>query len=172
MLFTLGTIHSISRFVKMRVRYSPPSAGLYDIAFKDTFTRPNVGGGLDDIKVYKRRGGSILGFLGRAFKYAIPFVKNLIVPEIGGFTNNILDDVSQNVPFRESVKRNFKSSVKNIGKRVVRGAGRVRKKPLKSKKSSRKTMKRTRKKSQKKARRENHCKVKSSDIFSSGKFDL
>ena len=156
----------------MRVKYIPPSDIVYDIAFKDTFNRPYVGAGLDDIRVYKRRGGSILGFLGRAFKYAIPFVKNLIMPEIGGFTNKVLDDVSQNVPLRESMKRNFKSSVKNIGRRVVRGGGKSRKKPLKSKKTSNKKLKRKRKNIQRSGKRKNHCKVKATDIFSNGKFDL
>ena len=156
----------------MRVKYHPPSENLYDVAFRDNFTRGNTGGGLDDIRVYKRRGGSFLGFLGRALKTAIPFIKNLIVPEIRGFTNNVLDDVSQNVPLRDTMKRNFKTSVKNIGTRVMRGGGKRRKTSVKRKKLVRKSRKKVKNKTKRKTKRKNHCKVKSSDIFTNGQFDL
>ena len=85
------------------------------------------------------------------------------------------EDVSQNVPVGRSMKQNFVSSAKNVGRRVLRGGGKVRKakrtvkrkKPGKRRKS-RKTNKRAKKG---RSRKKKRCNSKSKgDIFSSGIF--
>ena len=70
---------------------------------------------------------------------------------------NIARDVNENVPLKTSLKNNLVKSVKNVGKRVMRG-GRLRKRVRKvtsGKKSKRK----------KKAIRRGKCHVKKKDIF-------
>ena len=51
----------------------------------------------------------------------IPFIKSLILPEIGNFTKNLMDDISQNISPKQSIKSNLKKSVKNNGKKIIRG---------------------------------------------------
>ena len=80
--------------------------------------------------------------LGKVLKSSIPFLRNYILPEVGGFVKNMTSDVTNNVPIRNSVRRNLISSAQNIGKRIVRGAGRVTKS---------KRVKKRKKKSQKKS---------------------
>ena len=123
----------------MRVSYIPPSSALYDQLFNPNLNKQ--GFGLNDIRIYKKRGGSIFGFIRTLAKTAIPFVKNLLLPEIGNFAKNISQDVANNVPFKQSMKRNIISSGKNIGSRII-GGGRKRKK---NRKSANKTKKKSRK---------------------------
>ena len=108
----------------MRVRHVAPTAEEFDILFSNQALR---GSGLENINIYKKRGGSIFGILGSAIKSAIPFLRRAILPELGGFVKNVADDVSQNANFGQSVRRNLAASARNVGRRVMRGAGRVKK---------------------------------------------
>lgn len=136
----------------MRVSFIPPTSDHYDQLFNPHLNQR--GYGLNDIRIYKRRGGSIFGFIRTLAKNALPFVKRLILPEIGNFAKNVTDDLANNVPIKQSMRRNIISSGKNIGSRII-GAGKNKKKTSK-KKSVKKTKKRPKR-----------CK---NDIFSSGKY--
>ena len=107
----------------MRVPYVHPSSHHFDEAFGVNFR----GGSLSDIKIHRninnQRGGNLFGILGRSIKRAIPFIKSLILPELGNFTKNVMEDISQNIPPKQSIKSNLKKSVKNVGKKILRGGG-------------------------------------------------
>lgn len=120
----------------MRVPYIPPSENSYDLVFNEKLYDHTLGGGVNDIHVYRPVGGSLFGVLGRLVQRAIPFLKSIILPEVGSFTNNVLNDLSRNAPVRESLRNNLKSSVKNIGKRVVGGAKTKKRKSFSKKKKS------------------------------------
>ena len=102
----------------MRVPYIEPSLVHFDTIFSPS---NSVGGGINDINVYQQRGGSLFGVLGRVFKKALPFLKSLIFPEVGNFTKNIVDDMKQNVPFKQSVRKNVIKSGKNVGRKIMYG---------------------------------------------------
>ena len=112
----------------MRVRHVAPTAEQFDAIFSNTLR----GSGLDSINIYKRRGGSLFGILGSAIKSAIPFLRRTILPEFGGFVKNVAEDVASNGALGPSIKRNFASSVRNVGRRVMRGGGKVKKKAQKN----------------------------------------
>ena len=150
----------------MRVQYIYPTVDLYDEAFKDIYSKNARGGSLDEIRVYRKPvGGSLFGVLAKVLQTSLPFVKRLVLPEVRGFANNFMSDMKQNVPIRESLKKNLKTSAKNIGKRILRGG--ARKKRKKSIQKSSRVIKKP-----KRRRRKTHCSAKTSDIFNSGKFDL
>ena len=150
----------------MRVSYYTPLPHHYDTVFnfqENNFTR---GGGLQDISVYKRRGGSLFGILRGVFKRSIPFLKRYILPEIGSLVKNVSHDVSQNVPLRDTLKANTFNSLKNVGSRIVRGAGQKVKKHRKRKFINTKKKKKSLPKKSKKQKK--HCAVKrKKDIFDS-----
>ena len=159
----------------MRVPYVHPSSHHFDEAFGVSFR----GGGVSDIKIhrniYNQRGGSLFGILGRSIKRAIPFVKSLILPELGNFTKNVMDDISQNVSPKQSIKSNFKKSVKNVGKKIIRGGGdgKVKRKVVTKKKAKRVNRGKVVKKPQKKYVKKGvggKCDFMQDDIFSSEKY--
>ena len=117
----------------MRVSYFTPLPQHYDAVFNFQENNFSRGGGLQDISVYKRRGGSLFGILRGVFKRSIPFLKRFILPEIGSLVKNVSHDVSQNIPLRDTLKANTLNSLKNVGSRIVRGAGRKVKKHRKRK---------------------------------------
>ena len=151
----------------MRVQYIYPSVDLYDEAFKDIISQNSRGGSIDDIRVYKKPvGGNLFGILAKVLQTSLPFVKRLVMPEVSGFANNFMNDMQQNVPIGQSLKKNLKTSAKNIGKRILRGGARKKRK-ISSKRKKSKIIKRP-----KKTRKRKHCSKTKSDIFNSGKFDL
>ena len=124
----------------MRVAYVHPSAEDFNRLFSNSLH----GSGLNDIRVYRHysKGGSIFGVLGNLARSALPFLRGVILPEVGSFIKNITDDVSNNVPIRKSLKKNAKSSIGNLGKRVFSGKGktssnRINKNDKRKKKSKR-----------------------------------
>ena len=142
----------------MRVPYLPPASHHFDAVFnRNSLAR---GGGVDDIKIYQRRGGSFFGILGNVVKRAIPFLRRIILPEVGNLVNNVSQDVSQNMPLRQSMRKNLVSAAKNVKNRLVRGG--AKKKRKNSKKSKKNKKIKTGKKKGKK-----HChRKKNTDIFS------
>ena len=108
----------------MRVSYLPPTTSHFDVVFIP-YQNAGRGGSLRDIKVlkpyYYQRGGSLFGILGSIIKRSIPFLKNYILPEAGNFAMNLVKDINENVPVKASVKQNLVNSVKNVGKKVMRG---------------------------------------------------
>ena len=114
----------------MRVSYLPPTASHFDVVFTP-YQNAGRGGSLRDIKVlkpyYYQRGGSLFGILGSIIKRSIPFLKNFILPEAGNFAMNLARDINENVPVKASIKRNLVNSVKNVGKKVMRGGKKQKK---------------------------------------------
>ena len=104
----------------MRVSYFTPLPQHYDAVFNIQENNVTRGGGLQDISVYKRRGGSLFGILRGVFKRTIPFLKRFILPEVGGLVKNVTHDVSQSIPLRNSLKVNAMKSMKNVGSRIVK----------------------------------------------------
>ena len=142
----------------MRVTYIHPSSSHYDSIFTSPLMR---GGGVQDIKIYHSRGGSIFGVLGGLLRKSLPFIKSIIAPEFGNFVQNMTDDVSRNIPLKKSMKANLLKSTKNLGKRIMRGAGRS-----KSTKKKKKTVK------PKKKKKDSNNKSCHADIFTSNKYDF
>ena len=85
----------------MRVTYLPPSALHYDNAFANQ----NVirGKGIQDIQVYHQRGGNLFGVLGGLVRRALPFLKRIVLPEVGNFVQNVSNDYAQNIPFKQTL---------------------------------------------------------------------
>ena len=150
----------------MRVTYLHPSSHHYD----DVFGSKNEvrGEGLQDIRVYNHRGGSLFGVLGSLVRRSLPFLKRIILPEVGNFVRNVADDVGQNISFGQSMKNNALNSTKNIGKKIMRGGKLVKKKRKKQNIRNKKMMKIK----NKKKRKQRSIKSCNSDIFSSNKYDL
>ena len=92
----------------MRVSYFTPLPQHYDAVFNNQEIISNRGGGLEDISLYKRRGSSLFSILRGLFKRTIPFLKRLILPEVGS------------LPLRNSLKVNAMKSMKNVGSRIVK----------------------------------------------------
>ena len=103
----------------MRVPYFEPTSTDFDRAFD---TRNFQGGGLNDIRVYQQRGGSLLGILSGFAARALPFLRSIILPEIGNFTKNVTSDYGNNIPMKQSLKRNAVSSGKNIARKLMGGS--------------------------------------------------
>ena len=133
----------------MRVPYLPLASHHFDVVFdRNKVLR---GGSLDDIKIYQRRGGSFFGIIGNVVKRALPFLRRIILPEVGNLVNSVAQDISQNVPLRQSVRKNIATSAKNVRDRVMRGGAKKKRKTVKKiKRNSRKIKKRQ--KSKKKSR--------------------
>ena len=140
----------------MRASYMQPSLE----EFAHLFTFHSIGGGLKNIRVYqpqyRSRGGSIFGIIRSIAKTAIPFLKHMILPELGNFTQQVASDAANNIPMGLSLKRNLKQSARNLGKRIVRGGG---KKTKKSKTVSKKINPSKKRKSKK------QCARKVRDLF-------
>ena len=106
----------------MRAGLYTPTVTDFDAVFADAVRAR--GGSLNDIHIYSRkRGGSLFGVLACVLKQSVPFLRSVILPEFGGVVKNVTEDVSNNIPFKSSLKQNLTSSAKNIGKRIVRGGG-------------------------------------------------
>lgn len=136
----------------MRVPYTAPTVDQFNLFF-DPVGQGVKGGRLSDIRVFKSdnygRGGSFMGVLTGVIKRAFPFLRSLILPEARNFTQNVMEDLSNNVPVKNSLKKNLMKSAKNIGKRVVTGG---------------KKLKRLKKK------RKYTCKSRNKDIFKNNLF--
>ena len=118
----------------MKVLYNPPSLLNFNEFFKPNL---NINGGrIQDINYFKpkyySRGGSFFSILSSLARTALPFLRNYILPEAGNFTTNLINDSNNNIPLKTNVKKNLMKSVRNIGKRIVRGGG--KRKSIKRKK--------------------------------------
>ena len=112
----------------MRTLYQVPSSEDYD----EIFAIRQRGAGINDIKFYKLRGGSIFNVLGSLVKRSIPFLTKYVLPEALSFSNNVANELGH-IPFRKNIKKNLAKSAKNIGQKILKG-GRKAKKHLKAKK--------------------------------------
>jgi len=153
----------------MRVSYIPPSVSQFDVLFhkSDSFAR---GGSLNEIATYRPvyhygRGGGFIGTISRIVKNTIPFLRSILVPEIGNFAKNVAQDYGKGNSLKKSLKRHGIDSVKNVGKTVIHKArggrkrGRKKEKLYKSRRNAKK-------------RKINHCMKGSDDVFSQSKMNL
>ena len=138
----------------MRVVYHTPPSPSFDVCFSPN---ENVrGGGISNIKFFKpnyhdKRGGSFLGILSNIVSRAIPFIKRVIFPEAGAFAKNVMQDISnENVPLKKTLRKNIVKSIRNVGEKIIHGAGRVNKPKKIKKKNKKKKQKTDKKKKQKK----------------------
>ena len=153
----------------MRVPYLPPSSSDFDLLFGQNNLK---GGGLSDIRVYKapqfhQRGGSFFGVLGRLARNSFPFLKNLLLPELGAMANNVTRDISEGVPLKQSLKQRSLGAVKNIGKSVIGRGGRVRKRRATKRKAKNKTNRKNYGK-----RKKPPCASLKNDIFTSSRYEI
>ena len=107
----------------MRVPYIGPSSLDFDRAFEvRIYSR---GGSIHDIRTYQR-GGSLLGALSGVVGRALPFLRSLILPEIGNFAKNVASDIGNNIPIKQTLRRNAISSGKTIARKIIGGAKRLK----------------------------------------------
>ena len=126
----------------MRVPFFVPSENDFNQAFLHTTNFS--GGALGDIRVFNQRGGSFFGVLSKVVRHAIPFLRSIILPEIGSLTKNITEDFGNHKPFKESLRSNAISSGKNIARKIL--GGRKNKKCKKLRAITRKKYAKTKKK--------------------------
>ena len=119
----------------MRVTFSPPSVREFDILFKDEDSAlKSRGGSLSDINVYvpqTPRGGSIFGLLAKVAKTVAPILVRTILPEGINFANNVMRDVSSGKKVKQSLKRRGLQSLGRVGKKIVRGGSKKKRKRVK-----------------------------------------
>ena len=109
----------------MRVTFAPLSVGEYEVLFKDDKERMR-GGKLSDISVYvpkHNRGGSLFSFLANVARTAAPLILKTLLPEGLNFARNIAEDLTSGQRLRPSLKTRGIQALKNVGKRIVSGAG-------------------------------------------------
>ena len=111
----------------MRVPFFVPSENDFNQAFLHTTNFS--GGALGDIRVFNQRGGSFFGVLSKVVRNAIPFLRSIILPEIGSLTKNITEDCGNHKPFKESLRANAISSGRNVARKIL--GGRKKKKQCK-----------------------------------------
>ena len=115
--------------------------------YNNFFTRL---GKSSSIKIYNppnrlQRGGSLFGLLGRAIRYSIPFIKELILPQIPSLYNNVRHDINEGQAVRSSLRKRALQSVKNIGAKVLNRGGGIRKRN-KTNRNRQKNIRKTKKK--------------------------
>ena len=144
----------------MRGSYHTPTVE----EFEYLFAPANRGGSLRDIKIYKtpvayQKGGSLFSFLGKLVRGSIPFLKSIILPEVGNFVSNVASNVNADNNIRQCLKKEGLKSLSNVGKRIINRGGGIRKKSSKSKKKNTKKKKRV-------CRKKSNKEVKYNDVFS------
>ena len=150
----------------MRVPYITPTSEDFDVIFASPSDRVK-GGALSDIRYYRRgRGGSFFGILQSLARRSIPFLRNLVLPQLGEMAHNITKDYSSGVPFKKAVKKSSLNAVRNIGEAVLNRGGRKKKS-----KTRKKTVGNNRKR-KKITRKKKHCPKLKDDIFTASKYML
>lgn len=112
----------------MRVAYNTPSVSEFENLFSDDNFRIK-GGSLTDIQsynapVYIQRGSGVFGILGNLVRNSIPFIRRLILPAVSDFSQNVMHDYANGRPMRQALKKHGISSIKKLGKQIIRGGKR------------------------------------------------
>ena len=130
----------------MRILFTPPSEDEFKQLFLSSPLRK--GGGLDDISIFQpkgipyRRGSGVLSFISGVAKKILPFIWKAAKPSAKEFGSNVVRDVLNKKPLRQSLKKNGLKAVRKTGVRLIRGSGKVQKKRrnvVKKKKKKNKT---------------------------------
>lgn len=135
----------------MRVAYNHPSVSDFEVLFSNGDFHNN-GGSLSNIKtynspVYIQRGSGIFSVLGNIVRNSIPFIRRLILPAMGDFSKNVIDDYANGAPLRQSMKKRGISTLKRVGRNIMSGGKRKSKvikrnkyKTIRRKKNNKKNM--------------------------------
>ena len=116
----------------MRILFTPPSENEFKQLFLSSPLRK--GGGLDDISIFQpkgipyRRGSGVLSFISGVAKKILPFIWKAAKPSAKEFGSNVVRDVLNKKPLRQSLKKNGLKAVRKTGVRLIRGSGKVQKK--------------------------------------------
>ena len=100
-----------------------------------------LGNGIGDIQIFRdrrlRRGsGAFTNLILRYGKQMLPYLQKYLWPAAKEFGKNVAGDViSGDTSIKQSLKNRTKQSVKNVGKRILRGDGRKRSKKRKKRKN-------------------------------------
>ena len=136
--------HSLSHFIFLAmvlIPFIPLSQNEFETLIKNQNRLLVAGQGHSDINIFcryrpTRRGQGVLSFLSKYGRYALPFIKKFIIPSAKDFSKNVASDMIGGSSLKSSLKNRGKQSLKDIGKRILSGAGsgvrRKRKYKLKS----------------------------------------
>ena len=114
--------------------FTPPS----EEDFLKLFAEPPSGGSLADIKYFKPspRGTGLFGLLAGLAKKAAPFLVKKALPSGLNLIQNVAEDVLAGKNFKSSLKQRGISAVKEVGEKIMSGAGRRRRRRRKNPKTS------------------------------------
>ena len=122
----------------MRVIFSQPTEYEFKrLLSANTVIRNNYGGSLSDIRIFtptlRRRGG---GFFADIAKKVLPFLVKNVTPAAKEFGASVIKDVLlDNKPIRNSIRKRGVNALKNVGRSILKGSGRVKKRKNKAKKA-------------------------------------
>ena len=85
--------------------------------------------GEGNINIFRRyrpskRGNGVISFLSKYGRYALPFLKKIILPSAKDFSKNVVSDVIAGNSLKSTLKKRGKQSLKDVGNRILSGAGR------------------------------------------------
>ena len=77
------------------------------------------GGGLDDINIFRSKkryiqGSGLLSSFANLSKFLLPAIKRYVLPAAGNFASGVVKDVSAGRNFKESIKQHGKKILKKI----------------------------------------------------------
>ena len=114
------------------------------------FASTHAGGGLNQIRIYRKRGGGILSGLLSLGRRVLPYLGKFIAPVAMDFTRGVASDIIEGkTNLRKSLKDRGITGLKEVGKKIVRGGGkggRIRKQKRKIKQKKNKNKKKNVKK--------------------------
>merc|ERR1712082_464033 len=106
------------------------------------------------------RGHGLMSILGQIGRKALPFIKEYFLPSAKELGKNVLSDVIAGKSFKSSLKTRGKESLKDVGRRIVKGTSSKRRIASLLKRKKRLALNRHRRKSHKGKRRKNGKKKK------------
>ena len=92
-----------------------------------SFTPIISGQGQGEINIFRRhrpntRGHGLMSILGQIGRKALPFIKEFFLPSAKELGKNVLSDVIAGKSFKSSLKTRGKQSLKDVGRRIVKGS--------------------------------------------------
>ena len=110
------------------IPFIPLSQNEFETLIKNQNRLLVAGQGHSDINIFRRyrptrRGQGVLSFLSKYGRYALPFIKKFIIPSAKDFSKNVASDMIGGSSLKSSLKNRGKQSLKDIGKRILSGAG-------------------------------------------------
>ena len=94
-----------------------------------SFTPIITGQGQGEINIFRRyrpkqntRGHGLMSILGQIGRKALPFIKEFFLPSAKELGKNVLSDVIAGKSFKSSLKTRGKQSLKDVGRRIVKGS--------------------------------------------------